>query len=283
MTCGPCAPALVLNLQVRPMFRPKRFSSAKMQFNLSKFSAFFAEISRIIRDSWSVISASSPLKFAAVPAFLAIFAALSGPAACANEMSFSIVTIGSSMRCGANCPSFIAADGEITNNTPAAFATFLQHNAPQIPLDRPVVLLDSPGGKVVASMELGKILRRLGAAVVVAKAGGESSNGTLQGGRCFSACVYAFIGGKKRVIPPQSAAGIHRMFTFDYGIDPSGLVGERHQHFDDGGMAAILSRYTGRMGVNPQIIAAAEHVTPEQIHIVSRAEMARWHLATTRF
>jgi hypothetical protein len=266
------------------MFRTKRFSSAKMQLNLRGFSAFLAEVRRLIQNSLPAMpySASPAVKCAGFAAFLAIFAALSAPAACANEMRFSIVAIGSSMQCGANCPSVIAADGEITNNTPAAFVAFLQRNAPQTRVHA-IVLLDSPGGKVVASMELGKILRRLGAAVVVARAGGESSNGALLAGRCFSACVYAFMGGRKRVIPPQSAAGIHRMFTFDYGVDPSGLVGERHQHFDDGGMAAILSRYTGRMGVNPQIIATAEHITPEQIHIVSRAEMARWHLATTRF
>jgi hypothetical protein len=265
------------------MFRPKRFFSAKMQLNL-EFPAFFAKVKRFIQNSppTTPYSASPAVKFVGLPALLAIFAVLSGPAACANEMGFSIVTIGSSMQCGGNCPSVIAANGEITNNTPAAFVDFLQRNALQTRLHA-IVLLDSPGGKVVASMELGKILRRLGAAVVVARAGGESSNGALLAGRCFSACVYAFIGGKKRVIPPQSAAGIHRMFTYDYGVDPSGLVGERHQHFDDGGMASILSRYTGRMGVNPQIIAAAEHITPEQIHIVSRAEMARWHLAATRF
>jgi hypothetical protein len=37
------------------------------------------------------------------------------------------------------------------------------------------------------------------------------------------------------------------------------------------------------MGVSPQLISAAEHITPDQLHIVSRAEISRWHLAASRF
>lgn len=248
---GRHTPALVLDPRVWPMFRLKSFPIA-----LKQAACLFG--------------------------LLAVFVAAFGANARADEMSFGIVTVGDALRCGQNCPAVIAVDGEITNNTPGAFIDFLQRNAAQTRLHA-VVLMNSPGGKVVASMELGKILRHLGAAVIVARAGGGEANGSLLAGRCFSACVYAFMGGRKRVIPPQSEVGIHRMFTYDYGVDPSGLFGERHQHFDDGGMAAVLSRYTGRMGINPQIIAMAEHITPDRIHIVSRSEMTRWRLATARF
>ncbi|MGO9023584.1 MAG: hypothetical protein ACLQIQ_04640 [Beijerinckiaceae bacterium] len=201
--------------------------------------------------------------------------------ALAGEMSFGTATIGNSSICGRTCPAIITAEGEITSSTPAAFVDFLKRNAAQSGLHA-VVLLNSPGGKVVASMEFGKILRRLGAAVIVARAE-PGASGALLAGKCFSACVYALMGGKKRVIPPQSEAGIHRMFTYESRWDGFGMMGGLRRRFDNGGMAAVLSRYSGMMGVSPQLISTAEHITPERLHIMSRAEIARWHLAASRF
>ncbi|MGP0059176.1 MAG: hypothetical protein ACLPID_07820 [Beijerinckiaceae bacterium] len=213
-------------------------------------------------------------------ALILVFAG-AGHGARADEMSFSIATIGDPSICGRTCPAIITAEGEITNATPTAFVDFLQHNALRSGLHA-VVLLNSPGGKVVASMEFGKILRRLGAAVIVARAE-PSASGALLAGRCFSACVYAFMGGKKRVIPIQSEVGIHRMFTYEYAWDGYGILGGRRRRFDNGGMAAVLSRYSGMMGISPQLISTAEHITPDRLHIMSRAEIARWNLAASRF
>ena len=199
----------------------------------------------------------------------------------ANEMSFNVVTIGDPSICGRKCPAIIAANGEITNRTPGEFLEFLQRNSKYSGLHS-IVLLNSPGGKVVASMELGKLLRRLGAAAIVARVD-DAAPGAMLAGRCFSACVYTLIGGKKRVVPPQSEVGIHRMFAYEYATDPSSLFGGRRARYDDGGMAAILSRYSGMMGVNPQLIHTAERITPERIHIMSRSEIERWHLAVSHF
>lgn len=233
-------------------------------------------------------SAAKVTRALAATGFVVLFAALtilSGgicSTARADEMSFNVVSLGDPTVCGGRCPAVIAASGEITNRTPGVFLDFLQRNGRQSGLHT-IVLLNSPGGKVVASMELGRMLRRLGAAAIVARVD-SSAPGALLAGRCFSACVYTLIGGKKRVIPPQSEVGIHRMFAYDNApFDPSGMFGGRRQRYDDGGMAAILSRYSGMMGVSPQLIYSAERITPERIHIVSRAEIARWHLAASHF
>jgi hypothetical protein len=210
-----------------------------------------------------------------------VLAASFGQSAQAEEMGFNIVTLGDASMCGRTCPAIIAANGEITNRTPAVFLAFLQRNATHAGLHA-IVLLNSPGGKVVASMELGRMFRRLGAAAIVASVD-QGAPGAMLAGRCFSACVYALIGGAKRVIPPQSEVGIHRMFTYEAAAGPSGLLGARQQRLDDGGMRAILSRYSGMMGVSPQLIFAAERITPDQIHIMSRSEIARWHLGVTHF
>lgn len=202
--------------------------------------------------------------------------------ASAQEMSFRLVSIDIQGRCGDACPRVIAAQGEITNATPYAFLSFIESNVGQDNL-RAVVLLDSPGGKVVASMELGKILRRIGAAAIVANVDPSGGNGTILAGRCLSACVYALMGAKKRVIPPDSIVGIHRMFTYVDTPVPDSWTDIHTKRYDNGEVAAVLSRYTGSMGVSPALITMAEHISSDQIHIMSRAEIKRFHLGSSRF
>jgi hypothetical protein len=204
-------------------------------------------------------------------------------AAHAEDMSFQLVSVSRSAGCGDQCPSVITAQGQITDSTPSEFLSFVQGNIGRSDLHA-VVFLDSPGGKVVAAMELGRLWRRLGIAAIVGRADpGSSSASQFLAGRCLSACVYALIGAKKRVVPDGSMVGIHRMFFYD---GESGLLGDGsagRRHYDDGGMKALLSHYTSRMGVSPELISIAERISSDNIHILSRAEIARYHLATAKF
>lgn len=199
----------------------------------------------------------------------------------AEAMSFRTVALGGA-HCGGRCPQVISAEGEIDETTPDAFLSFVRENVGGGNLHG-IVLLDSPGGKVVASMELGRALRRLGMAVIVARPSAQSAQtGDLVSGRCFSACVYALMGGRKRVIPPQSRVGIHRMFNYTTSFDFSeGLVRERN--YDDGGMLAMLSRYSNMMGVNSELVTLAERTSPDQLRMLSGAEIARWRLGGRKF
>jgi hypothetical protein len=200
--------------------------------------------------------------------------------AAAEEMTFRVVGLNSG-RCGANCPQVIAAEGEIGDATPDAFVNFIAQNVGGGHLHG-IVLLDSPGGKVVASMELGQAIRRLGMAVIVARpAPGSRDAMDLVAGRCYSACVYALMGGARRVIPPQSRIGIHRMFNYSTNFDFSeGLVRERN--LDDGGMRATLARYAGSMGVSPDLIHFAERTSPDQLYMLTSADIARWRLGSRK-
>ncbi len=204
--------------------------------------------------------------------------------ASAQEMTFRLVSVGEQAKCGESCPVVIAAEGEITNGTPGAFINFVESNVGRTNLHA-IVFLDSPGGKVVASMELGKIMRRIGAAAIVGRVDPEASNGMSEflAARCLSACVYALMGAKKRVIPPQSLVGIHRMFTYVDAAYPDGSAEVRFKRYDNGEMAAVLSRYTGSMGVSPALIAMAEHISSDRIHIMTRAEIARFRLGSSKF
>lgn len=200
--------------------------------------------------------------------------------ASAEEMNFRVVGIDSG-RCGAKCPQVIAAEGEIGDATPDAFVNFISQHVGGGNLHS-IILLDSPGGKVVASMELGQAIRRLGMAVIVARpAAGSRDALDLVAGRCYSACVYALMGGARRVIPPQSRVGVHRMFNFSTSFDFSeGFVRERN--LDDGGMRATLSRYASSMGVSPDLVNLAERTSPDQLYMLTGPEISRWRLGSRK-
>jgi hypothetical protein len=211
---------------------------------------------------------------------LLALAVLTGSGAQAEEMTFRVVGLNSG-NCGARCPKVIAAEGEIGDATPDAFVNFIAQNVGGGNLHG-IVLLDSPGGKVVASMELGQAIRRLGMGVIVARpAAGSRDAMDLVAGRCYSACVYALMGGARRVIPPQSRVGVHRMFNYSTSFDLSeGVVRERN--LDDGGMRATLSRYASNMGVSPDLINFAERTSPDQLYMLTSADIARWRLGSRK-
>lgn len=208
--------------------------------------------------------------------------AMFGSSSASADMSFSLAPVADVARCGARCPQAIVADGEITDSTPTDFLAFVRARVGAGDI-RSIVLLNSPGGKVVASMELGRMFRKVGAAAIVARAveGGDGRS-HIAAGRCFSACVYALMGGRKRVVPTQSQVGVHRMFAVESSIDPAG-GSLKQRRFDDGNMRGVLARYSSSMGVSTDLINKAEQTPTDSIHVLSSQEVARWRLGSTRF
>jgi len=210
---------------------------------------------------------------------VAFAAALLAPLlAQAATMTFSLATI-EGQNCKRGCVQVIVADGVIEEETPQAFLDFVrdaaaEHNA------RGVVLINSPGGRVVASMRLGALLRKMRAAVIVARV--DTERQVPISGQCMSACVYAMMGGVKRVVPDQSRIGIHRMSrqeSHGSGRAPSGT--ERTYASDD--MVDALADYAAEMGVSRGVIREAEQISSDDIHIVSPSELRRWRLASPNF
>ena len=213
-------------------------------------------------------------------AVLGLVGTAPNPASAAEPMSFHLATVGTKHGCRQACAEVIAAEGEINNDTADNFLAFLSEHLQDQDL-RPVILIQSPGGTVVGAMQLGTVFRKIGAAVIVAAArsDGGSNDVRVAPGACLSACVYAFFGGKKRVVPSVSRLGIHRMVINERVRDPSGgMEIERIYGSDD--IVNSLSAYTRMMGVDPGVINYAERVSPDSIHIVTPAELARWRLGS---
>jgi len=201
--------------------------------------------------------------------------------ALAEPMNFQLVTLGG-RHCGARCPQVISAQGEISEGSAEDFLRFAKDNVGSGELHG-IVLLDSPGGRVAASMELGQTIRSLGMAVIIARPGSQTAqNGDLFSGRCYSACVYALMGGRKRVIPPQSRVGVHRMFNYTTSFDLAAGGFVRERYLDDGDMREKLARYSTMMGVSANLINLAEHTSPDRIHVLTRAEISRWRLGSQK-
>ena len=204
------------------------------------------------------------------------------PARAEAEMTFKVTRIGRSQLCGYSCPTIISATGQITQATPSRFLDFIQQNFDRQNLHA-VVFLDSPGGRVLASMEFGMLLRKVGAAAVVARVLPDGRGGSvITNAQCFSACVYALMGARKRVIPGSSQIGIHRMFAYEDNVNVFGGVTSRERRYDNGDMRSYLMKYSAEMGVSPGLISAAEHVPSDTLHILSRSEIQRWHLGVPR-
>ncbi len=213
----------------------------------------------------------------------ALILALCGAApALADPMSFHVVRIGRDAACRTSCADVILADGEINNDSAADLVRFLTENLRDRDL-RPLVLIESPGGTVLGAMKLGAVFRKLGAAVMVAAARGSETSQSLRlvPADCLSACVYAFMGGKKRLVPSISRLGIHRMVVDTRTTSFFGTE-EGERIYGSPEFVAALAQYTKSMGVDPVVIAYAEQVAPEEIHILSRGELRRWHLASAR-
>ena len=195
-------------------------------------------------------------------------------------MTFRVARL-NAPECGANCPQIVVADGVIEPETPAEFVEFLRQASANLPL-RSVVLINSPGGNVVASMELGVVFRRLRVAAIVA---GYAVSGSFSGpvsGQCVSACVYAFMGAVNRVAPAVSHVALHRMSlpsTRTFGRQ--GAPASAAQVADER-LVALVAAYAKRMGVDPALVWKAESLPVDSPYLLSARDMARWRLASAR-
>ena len=204
---------------------------------------------------------------------------LVAPAARAQQspMKFRVARMDSAS-CGAKCPRVVVAEGVIEEGTPLEFIDFMRTAAYASGL-RSVVFLDSPGGNVVASMELGMAFRQLHVAAVIAGFGNDGAESGPVAGECASACVYAFMGAVRRVAPPVSKLALHKMSVT---LSGEGADTGVYRRFADPQMVALLSHYASRMGVSPDLVRTAEGLLPDHILILSSKAIARWRLAVPR-
>jgi hypothetical protein len=145
--------------------------------------------------------------------------------------------------------SYIVAQGEITEATPAAFARLSVTPGTAL-------YFDSPGGVLGAGLELGRLIRRAGLNTYVAP----------QGNGCYSACVYAFAGGWVRTYDGRAPLGVHQ---FRGGRDTASSAQTA---------LARIAGYLDEMGVDHRLLEAASLVPPERISALPVQVAREWRL-----
>ena len=199
------------------------------------------------------------------------------------EMTFRRVTIDQASGCANQCLQVIVAEGEIVDKSAQALVDFLKQTQINPGLRR-VVFLHSQGGRVVASMELGQVFRRLDLDVVVMRAlPNGKGNVEMYAGQCYSACVYALAGGVSRYVPSPSLVGLHRMFIMDYQADPDDRSAQQVKKiYADPKLIASLKHYVRKMGVSADLVTRAESSRTDQLQILTPAELRSFGLAKTK-
>lgn len=177
----------------------------------------------------------SPLVALGFPAAL-----LSAPAS-AEALSFETATYPA---CG-GC-SVVFASGEIDVDAgERLLATAVRRG-----LGRGTILvLDSPGGRLLGGLRLGRAIRQLGFDTRVGRLDGD---GRPIDGICASACALAFLGGVRRDVSPGSKFGVHRFYfpggVRSYDADELGALQE---------LTGSLVAYASGMGVDARLVSVS--------------------------
>lgn len=181
-----------------------------------------------------------------------LFAAL----AFASSTALADVTKDASCQTAAGCYTIA---GTITNEDAAAVARIAASLKDQ-GMVGPKFLLNSGGGSLFAGIEIGKSLRQMRALAMV----------TLNS-QCASACVFILAGASRRAT--YGAVGIHRPYTEQVGnID----IAQAQVDYRD--TQAKARAYLQDMNLSDDLYEAMVRIPSEQIHVLSKEELARFGL-----
>jgi hypothetical protein len=182
---------------------------------------------------------------------------------------------------GSGCNSYILAQGTIVEKTPLAFEAFMSR------IDhKPIVYFHSPGGSLAAGIKLGLLVRKFRLDTFV----GGPYEKFVEIGRpyavlvnravCYSACVYAFLGGVTRELKKGGQLGVHQF----RGI--RGDTGEASAQIT----TTVLANYIDAMGVDRRLLDIASTTGSDNVYSLSETEarqlnvdntsppLARWRL-----
>jgi hypothetical protein len=226
-----------------------------------------------------------------------VFAATSSPRipVTAAPMMFYVVK-GTAEACGRDCDSWIAAEGQIDAGAADRFRKFLRRFG-----DRHLpIYFYSPGGNLEQALAMGTILREKSAVArvgrsVVTECGFESQDGEAcvslkqsgrelhgdlwtRGAMCNSACPYLIIGATNREVAPDAALAVHSprvVVRFRGGVPTQEMraaaVARGLERAD-----RLISAYLKKMGADPGLLTLARTVKFEDMHILTREEIARF-------
>jgi hypothetical protein len=183
---------------------------------------------------------------------------------------------------GGNCEgcAWVAADGEISFETPQQFQKFLAEDllklmyGEEMPLGL-TIYLNSPGGDLMAGIKLGELIRAQGFDAAVGKSVPSvvtASFRDISEGTCASACAYAFLGGVSRTAK-QGEIGVHQFYNDATIKGPSGKLLDAIDLSVNQLISALVIDYVFRMGADPRIVSIASSTLPGEMHFFTEKEL----------
>lgn len=115
-------------------------------------------------------------------------------------------------------------------------------------LDEATVVLDSPGGSVVAGMEIGRAIRSKGFSTAVAP-----------DGLCASACALTWLAGAPRYAGPSSHIGFHASYVVKEGAAS-----------ENGVANALVGAYLNQLNMSQEAIVFVTSAPPEGMEWLTR-------------
>jgi hypothetical protein len=207
--------------------------------------------------------------------------------------------------CGAACPEWISAEGYIGSETPALFKKVLgQLGGRKLPL-----FIDSGGGSVDESYEIGRMVRAKGLDVFVTKtelvpcaAADAACKARAKGAalgvarphesKCASSCAFILASGARRFVGRSSRVGVHQITStltrFKVWTVREGqtVISERRVPQETVVTKTSDRTYSkaqdffGGMGVNSTIMALMKAAPSQDMHWLTEAELRSTGIAT---
>lgn len=154
-------------------------------------------------------------------------------------------------------PAAIYIDGYIHRPTVDAIA-----HVANLGVGGPVLIyFNSPGGDLVASIELGQVIRAKGYSTRVGRKG---PSGSPLPGRCESGCPFAFAGGKFRFLESSSSMGVHQFYRASGARDGDLSLGQV--------ASALVATHLSNMGVSVRLMNLAASAGSDAMHYLTPVE-----------
>jgi hypothetical protein len=203
--------------------------------------------------------------------------------------------------CGAGCDEWIAAEGGFDIGSAQRLRTFMNQFSGPIP----PIYFQSPGGIQEEAIAIGRLMRERGVTAGVGRTlpfgcapgkQGEDRCLTLKrsglplagelrstGASCSSACVYALLGARVRLVPPDARLGVHA--SRRVRVYPDGRV-TRLPGDDQTQLAQAtseLKRYVEEMGIDIALIDTAFKTKFSDAYFLTRSEIVQFGIDTRTF
>lgn len=161
--------------------------------------------------------------------------------------------------------TYLQIRGEITSNMGEELSRLLLQNP-----DVRAIRINSPGGNLFASLEIGTFIRENGIHVAV-------SDQDVASASCLSACVFILSGGVSRAVHPNARVGVHQFYGLSVD-QPASEVLDASQR-----VSGLLVLYLSEMGIDNRLLAYASLYGPDEIGWINHDELESVGLVNIRY